>query len=76
MTQQEFISGLAEELELETAIDGSTNLRDLDEWDSMTAMMLIGYVSNEFGIMLTDADIKAMTSVDGIIQKIGTDKFD
>lgn len=76
MTKQEFIEGLREELELETALDNSSNLKDLEEWDSMAAMLLIGYVSNEFNITLNSDDLKKMTTVDSLIDKIGAVKFD
>ncbi len=75
MTTNEFILGLVEELELETTLENSTNLKDLEEWDSMAAMVLIGYVSNEFGITLNADDIKDITTVDSLIERIGLEKF-
>lgn len=75
MKTNEFILMLAEELELETTIERTTNLKDLDEWDSMAAMVLIGYVSNEFGITLNADDIKNITTVDSLIERIGVEKF-
>ena len=48
MTKQDFFTNLKEELELEVALNGAINFKELDEWDSMTAMVLIGYVSSEF----------------------------
>lgn len=75
MTKQEFISGLQEELELEVTLENTTNFKDLDEWDSMTAMLLIGYVSNEFNVTLTSDDLQIITTVESLIEKIGVDKF-
>ncbi len=75
MTTNEFILGLVEELELENALEINTNLKDLDEWDSMAAMVLIGYVSNEFGVTLNADDIKDITTVDSLIERIGLEKF-
>lgn len=76
MTTHEFILGLVEELELESTIDASTNLKDLEEWDSMAAMLLIGYVSNEFGITMNADDLKGITTVASLIEKIGAEKFE
>jgi len=76
MTQQEFILGLQEELELEVIIERTTNIKELDEWDSMAAMVLIGFVSNEFDVILNPQDIKEMTTIDSLMEKIGLDKFD
>ncbi len=75
MTNQEFCSNLAEELELEVEINLSTNLKELEEWDSMAAMLLIGFVSNEFNVTLTSDDLKEITTVDSLINRIGQDKF-
>lgn len=75
MKKVDFISGLAEELEIETNLDVTTNLKDLDEWDSMAAMVLIGYVSNEFGVTLNADDLKQITTIESLIEKIGLEKF-
>ncbi|MBZ4041966.1 acyl carrier protein [Flavobacterium hibisci] len=75
MNKNEFILGLAEELEIETTLENTTNLKDLDEWDSMTAMVLIGYISNEFNITLNADDLKEITTIDSLIERIGLDKF-
>ena len=76
MTKQEFISALQEELELEEVLGFETNLKDLEEWDSMAAMLLIGYVSNEFNVTLNSEDLKDMTTVESLIERIGAGKFD
>lgn len=75
MKKNEFILGLGEELEIETTLENATNLKDLDEWDSMAAMILIGFVSNEFGVTLNADDLKEITTVDSLIERIGLDKF-
>jgi acyl carrier protein len=75
MEKSVFITRLKEELEFETNIEISTNLKNLDEWDSMAAMVLIGFVSDEFGITLNADDIAAITTIESLIEKIGQDKF-
>lgn len=76
MTKQEFFVNLKEELEFDVSLVGSINLKNLEEWDSMAAMVLIGYVSNEFGVTLTAEDLEVITTIDSLIEKIGVDKFD
>lgn len=76
MTKQEFILGLQIELELDEVLNSSTNLKELEDWDSMQAMVLIGFVSNEFDIILGPLDLNEMTTIDSLIEKIGHDKFD
>jgi acyl carrier protein len=75
MTIQEFILGLQEELEIEIVLEKTTNIKDLDEWDSMTAMVLIGYVSTEFNVTLTSDDLEALTTIDSLVDRIGVEKF-
>jgi acyl carrier protein len=72
----DFIESFVEELEIEsTDVSVETNIKDLDEWDSMTAMILIGFVSNNFKVTLNADDIKALTTVQSLIDKIGIEKF-
>ncbi|MCG8749740.1 phosphopantetheine-binding protein [Tenacibaculum finnmarkense] len=75
MNKQEFIAELAEELEVEVAVTLETELKDLDEWDSMGAMILIGYVSDNFNVTLNADDIEALTSFESLVDRIGEDKF-
>ncbi|HEX8576518.1 MAG TPA: phosphopantetheine-binding protein [Flavobacterium sp.] len=76
MKRNEFILGLGEELELNEILTENTNLKNLDEWDSMASMLLIGYVSNEVGVTITSDDLKDITTVSSLIEKIGADKFE
>lgn len=76
METNKFILGLQEELEIETTLERTSNLKDLDEWDSMAAMLLIGYVSNGFGVTLNADDLNKITTIDSLIERIGIDKFE
>jgi acyl carrier protein len=75
MKRDQFIVKLRDELELEAEIVFSTNLRELDEWDSMTAMVLIGFVSDNFGLTMTGEDLKNINSINALIDFIGSDKI-
>ncbi|HCA07571.1 acyl carrier protein [Chryseobacterium sp.] len=75
MTKQEFLAELKENLEIESEFNFDTKLQELEEWDSMTAMVLIGYVSENFDTVLTSDDIESFNTVNDIIEKIGLDKF-
>lgn len=75
MTKQEFLVALKEELEFDATLESTTNLKELEEWDSMGAMVLIGFVSNEFDVILKPEDIKEMTTIDSLMIRIGLDKF-
>ncbi len=76
MTQSEFINKLQDELELETPINNSTIFKNLEEWDSLSAMILIGFVSEKFNVIMTGNDIEKLTDVQSLIYFIGVEKFD
>lgn len=75
MNKKDFFLRLQEDLELENEVNDKTNLKDLDEWDSMAAMVLIGLVNEEFSITLNSDDLEKITTVNSLIERIGTDKF-
>ena len=75
MEKSVFLSRLQEELEFESELEINTNIKDLDDWDSMAAMVLIGFVSDEFGMTLNADDIEAITTIESLIEKIGQEKF-
>ncbi|WP_264525324.1 acyl carrier protein [Flavobacterium sp. N502536] len=75
MNKKHFFLRLEEDLELETEINGETNIKDLDDWDSMTAMVLIGLVNEEFSVTLNSDDIESITTVNSLMERIGLDKF-
>ncbi|WP_294958171.1 acyl carrier protein [uncultured Flavobacterium sp.] len=75
MNKKDFFLRLQEDLELEIEVNGETNIKDLDEWDSMAAMVLIGLVNEEFSITLNSDDIENITTVNSLIERIGSNKF-
>jgi acyl carrier protein len=75
MTKKKFMNDLQEELELETILTESTNIKELDEWDSMSAMILIGYVTDNFDVNLNTEDLKNITTINSLVDRIGGDKF-
>ena len=76
MTKQEFLRVLKEELELDVVLGFETNLKELEEWDSMCAMVLMGFVSNEFDEILNPGDMAEMTTISSLMTRIGLEKFD
>lgn len=76
MSISDFTSQLQEELELEIDLAPETDLSQLEEWDSMAAMILIGFVSDNFGVLLNGDDIAKITTVNSLVERIGTEKFE
>lgn len=76
MKRQEFINLFIEALEIEdTVVTEKTMLNSLNEWDSMGVMIIIGLVSDNFDKALKSEDMKGLTSIESLMEKIGLEKF-
>ena len=53
-------------------ITESTIFRDLDEWDSLTALSLIAMADEEYSVKLTGDDIKSSTTLQDVFEIIKT----
>ena len=53
-----------------SSIKSDTVFRDLDEWDSLTALSLIAMADDEYSVKLTGEDIKASITLQDIFNKI------
>jgi acyl carrier protein len=65
MELQTFLKNFAEMLD-ETApelIQAETNFRELGEWDSMTALLLVAMVDEQYSVKLTGDDIKKSRTI-------------
>ncbi|MFV8368181.1 phosphopantetheine-binding protein [Flavobacterium sp. LB2R40] len=51
-------------------ITNKTIFRDLEEWDSLTALSLIAMVDEEYSLKLTGDDIKTSTTLQDIFEKL------
>ncbi|WP_166924397.1 acyl carrier protein [Flavobacterium poyangense] len=51
-------------------IKQETVFRDLEEWDSLTALSLIAMADEEYGVKLTGDDIKSSNSLNDIFEII------
>lgn len=60
MELQDFIKKFVDALEIENAstITGDINFRNLDEWSSLSIMLLIAMFDEEFGKEITNKDIQ------------------
>ena len=76
MKKLEFINKLKEELEVETDVTIDTSIKDLDEWDSMCAMILIAFVSDSFDVTLGADDLENISTFKSLIDVIGLEKFE
>lgn len=51
-------------------IKPETIFRDLDEWNSLTALSLIAMADEEYSVKLTGDDIKSSNSINDIFETI------
>jgi acyl carrier protein len=70
-----FINKLKDYLETEEEITAETNLNDLEDYDSLSALTIIALVDEEFNMTLNGNQIKSITSVKSLQELIGMEKF-
>ena len=65
MEINDFIEKFAEAIEVEDveSLEAGTEFRQLDEWSSLSVMLLIAFFDEEFGKEISEKDIKACTTI-------------
>lgn len=77
MTIEEFIGKIEEEIEeLEPgALQPETNYRDLEDWSSMHALIIIALVDTEYDVTVTGDELRNCNTVqelyDHVVSKLG-----
>ena len=51
-------------------INAETKFRELEEWGSMLALIVIAMVDADFGKTLTSEDLKSVTTVDELFEVV------
>jgi acyl carrier protein len=75
MTKQEFADRLAELLETEEKLTPETNLKDVEEYDSLTVLSVMAFVDKTFKKMLSADQLAKVTTIDSLIAQIGKEHF-
>jgi acyl carrier protein len=77
MKVNEFIEKLKETLELEDEeLNEDTNLKDLEEYDSLSVLSIIAMIDENFGKQLSAQQFSDVTTVTSLIEKIGVENFE
>lgn len=65
MKIKEFIEKFAEAIEVENVdeLTAETDFRDLDEWSSLSVMLLIAFFDEEFEKQIGDKDIRSCSTI-------------
>lgn len=65
MTIEEFVEHFADEMTETPAgtITANTNYKELDEWGSLASLSIISMIDEEYGHLITGADVRARNSV-------------
>lgn len=78
MRKSEFIEKLKEALEIDTSeqITEETDLRDVDEYDSLAVLTIIAMLDETFGKNLSGPAFEKVTTVGSLMKLIGEDNFE
>ena len=65
MEIQEFVEKFAEAIEVENVeeLSAETEFKDLEEWSSLSVMLLIAFFDETFGKEIGDKDIRSCTTI-------------
>lgn len=72
IAMKEFIEKFAEifdDVDPES-ISGETKFRDMDDWDSIAGLSVIGMADEEYGVTLNADDMRACQTVEDLFNKI------
>jgi len=77
MKTNKFLSELSETLELEEIeLNLHTNLKDLEEFDSLSVLSIIAMIDEQLGKRLSGNDFNSITTVKSLMELIGMESFD
>jgi acyl carrier protein len=79
MKKELFLKELEETLEIgseEQEITFDTNLRDLEEYDSLSVLSIIAMIDKNFNKQIPSSDFIKVTNVNSLIDLIGQEHFE
>ena len=78
MQKEQFIQYLKEALEIPDGQDVSpeTDLTNLEEYDSLSVLAVIALIDEQFSQKLSASDFTDITTVQSLMDKIGSDHFE
>lgn len=72
MIEQDFIKSFASQFDVTdpSEIVGTTDFKNLSEWDSLIALSIIAIADEECGVMLTGDDINKAKTVSDLYKRV------
>lgn len=75
MKIEQFCELLKDELKEEGQIFPDTQFKELENYGSLSAVMILQMVENEFDVKLNPRDFRKVNTVNDLVEAIGIDKF-
>ena len=76
MEKNTFLEKLQEALEENTVLHTDTKFSDLDNFDSMSIMILIAFIDENFNEKISASQFKEIKTVTDLMNAIGNQHFD
>lgn len=72
MTLDKFIQDFAEQFEMTEMEEftPATRFKELDEWDSLIALSIIGMAKNTYNVKLVGGDLRTLTTIEDVFNLI------
>ena len=72
MELQEFVNNFAEQFDDIDAstLNGSTNFKDLEDWNSLVALSVIAMIDEEYDVTVTGDDIRKSTTIEDLFNAV------
>lgn len=76
--KEEFLNSLKEALEVkdDETFTMYTNLKDLEEYDSLSVLVIVAMVDKKFKKQISSSDFENITTIGDLIELIGIDYFE
>ena len=73
----DFLNELKETLEIDDdGLNEETNLKDLEEYDSLSVLSIIAMIDENFGKRISGQDFQSITTVGSLMELIGMENFE
>ena len=77
MKIDDFLNELKETLEIEDVeLNEETNLKELEEYDSLSVLSIIAMIDENFGKRISGQDFQSITTVGSLMELIGMENFE